>query len=303
VTALAARTGLRQIRADYRRWHWLQVRTRDIDPVYPVLRRLAADLDLSPDRAAWLCLLHVAYYHLGSALAAFSVVPDPAAPTEPLLHLPCATERRGNRDAERLRRHWTSLLRTVEGAGGPDAWLTGGLSADRPEQRWRLLNDRATGVFGNGRWAAYKTAELAQKVLCAPVVVADAGHANSTGPRHGLNLLHPALPAGNAPDTIARLDRYTAALAADLGDSDLGQVETSLCDFHSLASGGYYLGHDVDAMQAQLAAVPSDLTAQAVAARLGTIPAAYLGEVGGWTGVDRERRRAYRDTGRILERP
>jgi hypothetical protein len=102
---------------------------------------------------------------------------------------------------------------------------------------------------------------------------------------------------------IARLDRLTAALAADLGDSDVGQVETSLCDFHSLTKGGYYLGHDIDAMQEQLHTTPSDLTPQAVAARLGTIPAAYLGEVGGWSGVDRDRRRAYRDTGRILERP
>ncbi|MGH8921209.1 MAG: hypothetical protein ACRDZY_13105, partial [Acidimicrobiales bacterium] len=58
-----------RLRADYVRWHHLQVATRDVDPTYPVLAGVVRRLALGADAAAWLVLLHVAYYHLGSALA------------------------------------------------------------------------------------------------------------------------------------------------------------------------------------------------------------------------------------------
>jgi hypothetical protein len=292
-----------QLREDYRRWHRLQVATRDVDPVYPVLARLADDLGLDDDATAWLCLLHVTYYHLGSALAAFAATGKPTAPTPELLRLPTGTERRAHRVPGRLEAHWLALLGAVEDAGGPAAWLCDLPAGVSMYGRWTVLNDRVAAVHGNGRWAAYKTAELAQKVVGAQVRVADAGHAHSSGPRQGLALLHPVLPVGNGPDAVAILDRLTDNLAVELAEPDIGQVETSLCDFHSLARGGYYLGHDIDAMQQQLAAVPSDLTGPATAARLGTLPAEYLGEIGGWTGPDRDRKRVYARTGVIVERP
>jgi hypothetical protein len=55
-------------------------------------------------------------------------------------------------------------------------------------------------------------------------------------------------------------------------------------------------------MQAQIEAVPSDLTPAALDARRRALPNAYLGELHGWSGTDKTRKRAYRDTGVILER-
>jgi hypothetical protein len=281
---------------DYVRWHHLQVHTRDIDPVYPVLRRLVGRLQLTWEQAAWLVLLHVAYYHLGSALAAFAAVPKPGPPTDRLLRLPTGTERRGHRVPDNLRTHWLSLLAAFDAAGGISPWLLARGTA------WGDLNDQITTVAGNGRWAAYKTAELAQKVLDVPTTVADAGHANSTGPRQGLALLHD-IPDGNSPAVIARLDTLTRQLARRLGEDDIGQVETSLCDFHSLVGGGYYLGHDIDAMAEQLVKVPSDLTPVAFDARGASLPARYLAEqTGRPLAVDRDRKRVYQRTGRILQR-
>jgi hypothetical protein len=280
---------------DYARWHHLQVTTRDIDPAYPVLRHLANQLGLDRDGAAWLVILHVAYYHLGSALAAFAHTPKPAPPTRALLRLPAGTERRAHRDPRQLERHWLALLEVFDHHGGPAAWIDAGTTD------WRHLNTHLAAVHGNGRWAAYKLAELAQKVLGVPTVVADAGHAHSTGPRHGLALLRP-IPPGNTPAVITHLDRITTELAADLGETDLGQVETSLCDFHALAAGRYYLGHDIDAMAAQLEQVPSELTVPVYAARAATLPHRYLGELGGWPGVDPARKTVYARTGRIVER-
>lgn len=281
---------------DYTRWHRLQVATGDIDPVYPVLRELVRAVGLERDGAAWLVLLHVTYYHLGSALAAFAARPTPGPPARRLLRLPTGVERRGHRDQRQMERHWHGLLELFAIHGGPYGWLTAA------GNDWNQLNAHIARAVGNGRWAAYKTAELAQKVLGVSTVVADAGHRNSSGPRHGLDLLYPGLPRGNAQADIAVLDGVTSELAGRLGEVDIGQVETSLCDFASLVKGGYYLGHDIDAMQAQLMAVPSALTGEAFTARARTLPGAYLGEHRGREGVDRARKRIYLERGVIAVR-
>lgn len=283
---------------DYLRWHHLQVGTGDIDPAYPVLRMVGDALG-GGDALGWLVLRHVAFYQLGSALRSVQDAPGPALP-DTLLKLPTGTERRGNRDVRVFRKHWDSLRDHVERAGGPLAWLT------PPEDGvtgWTQLTERIMAVHGNGRWAAYKLCEIAAKVVGVPIVAPDAGHAHSTGPRKGLaDLFGPACLVGNTPDAIARLDRLTDRLAADLGERDIAQVETSLCDYHSAIRGHYYIGKDIDEQMEHLRRVPSDLTAVAMQTRQWAFPAQYLGELNGWDGVDRERTRVYATTGRIVTR-
>jgi hypothetical protein len=288
-------------RADYRRWHRLQVDTDDLDPVYPVMRLLATAWRLTPDEVAWLIALHVAYYHLGSALAAFSRTegspanvpgrPD-ALVGSPLLSLPCGTERRGHRTRIVLARHLCAVASTHRVGGW--SWYAGN------GWDWTDLNDRLTGVIGNGRWAAYKTAEMVQKVGGAPLVATDAGHRYSSGPRKGLDLLYDGLPTGQDPTTIRALDLITARLATDdLGEPDVAKVETSLCDFHSLWKGRYYLGHDVDAMMDQLLdpRIPDRTPDAAWAARAVAFDSSLLGEAHGWWGVRPGLKQVYRDHG------
>lgn len=282
---------------DYARWHELQKHTKDIDPVYPVYSYMIGDREMSADEAAWLVLLHVTYYHMGSALRAFEEIPEPAPPKDFLLRLPTGVERRGHRDPRQMEAHWLALLDKFEHYGGPYDWIAAG-GTD-----WRALNDHLINVRGNGRWAAYKTAEMAQKILGIQTTVADAGHANSSGPRKGLqDLSVTPLPTDNAPGAIAILDAETQHLAELIGETDIGYVETSLCDFHSLVKGSYYLGHDIDAMYEQLDKVNSGLSAEAWTARAAVLPTKYLGEYQGWTGVDRVRKTIYRDRGEIVER-
>lgn len=283
---------------DYRRWHWLQRETSDIDPVYPVYQWLIPAAGFTPEQAAWLVLLHVNYYHMGSALTAFEQRPEPGPPTPELLRLPTGTERRGHRDWRQMEKHWLALLGKVEQHGSARNWIR------RGGTEWRELNEHLANVTGNGRWAAYKLAEMSQKILGVATEVADAGHAYSTGPRKGLADLFPGIPTDNSPSTIRSLEAQTSSLAGQLGEHDIGYVETSLCDFHSLLKGGYYLGHDIDAMQEQLLhpKAQNDMTKAAFIARAQALPNQYLGELNGWTGVDRERKAAYRDRGEILER-
>lgn len=287
------------IQADYARWHWLQIATGDIDPAYPVLKQIGGAV--GAEQTAWLILHHTSYYHLGSGLASFCIAGPGQPLSEDLLRLPTGTERRGNRSIPNFAKHWQSVRETInrDAGGSALAWLTPSASGTAG---WDELRTRIEGVHGNGRWASYKIAELSQKVLDTPIRAPDAGHADSTGPRKGLGLLL-EIPSGNSDSVIQFLDGATESLRQTLGEPDVAQVETSLCDFHSLTKGRYYLGKDIDEQLHHLTQVPSALTSLALAARRVSFPHAYLPELTGRpAGVDKDRQRHYAQTGEILER-
>lgn len=295
---------------DYGAWHHAQVTTGDIDPMYPVLRDLAFRWGLSTEERAWLVFLHVAWYHPGSTLAAFQRVArvDDLPRTYDglealgLLDLPTGTERRGHRSKAALVRHLTLAGDALRIDGGLYAWSRRTLAGANGEHGWTRLFDALTTLPGNGRWAAYKTVEMMQKVTGLPIVAADAGHAYSTGPRKGLADLGLDV-TGNGADTVRRLDAVTSALADRLRERDIAQVETSLCDYHSLISGRYYLGHDIDAMLADWLSprLPrGSITDDAWAAREASFDINLLGEANGWTGVRKHRQGLYRATGQMI---
>ncbi|WP_086559891.1 hypothetical protein [Streptomyces africanus] len=292
---------------DYLAFHRLQTSTRDMDPVYPVLRQMADSLSLTDEQRVWLVVCHVAYYHLGSALRAFAAVPDPARASDAVMDLPVATERRGHWSRRALHRHLSAVQQVArEDPRGLSGWLMRGLDGGGPRDNWAMLSGRLLSIPGNGRWAAFKTCEMLQQVCGANVAAPDMGHAHSSGPRKGLGLLYSGLPSGNGPAAVRELNRVSDGLVSLMAGAvpsvSVETAETSLCDFHSMSRGGYYPGHDIDKMQHQLDQVPSELAGAAYAARLQELPRAYLGELNGWNGVDAGRRKVYRDTGRIPER-
>jgi len=287
-----------EILDDYLRWHDLQVSTGDIDPVYPVYRSIIESERLDLDSAAWLVICHVTYYHVASALKAFRLTGGNMANLDSRIDDLAAitltgTERRAHRSPAALRRHLDALARDLEGQ--PYAWLS-------QNWTWAALNNRIASIHGNGRWAAYKQAEMLQKVIGAPTAATDAGHAHSSGPRRGIELLFDDMPQGNTPSEIAYLDALTLHLARKARESDVAQIETSLCDFHSLVKGRYYLGADIDQLLEQsyrADPVDRDLILKA---RLNVFDHRYLGEIGGWTGIDKDRKKIYAKTRVIVER-
>jgi hypothetical protein len=284
---------------DYVEFHREQIESWDIDPVYPVLRWIAKDADR--ESALWLTFLHVAYYHVGSALAVWDRHKYPVVPDDDLLRLPCGTERRGHRDPEKLRKHLTSLV-----ARAPLSDFVDLAIAKTPLRSWSRMEILLQTIWGNGRWATYKTSEMLMKVNGLPLEATDMGHKNGSGSKHGLKLLFPNAPTGNTPRDIQILDRMSLDLVERLHaagvEASLETAETSLCDFHSLLEGRYYVGHDIDAMLGQLRAVPSPLTEKAIQARYETLPHRYLGEVQGWETTDDERKRTYKKTGQLVFR-
>jgi amino acid-DNA transferase-like protein len=286
-------------------FHEMQLNSWDVDPVYPVLKHILAGA--SPAQRIWAGLLHVAYYDLGSALAVYAACPTPQVPPAAMLKYPCGTERRAHRDPRVLARHLAALTDLHRLHGGLYNWL-----AEAVPYGYQGAAQTLTSVWGNGRWATYKACELLAHLM-TPVKPAwraflptDMGHANSSGPRHGLELLLPGQPTGNTAAAIDHLDAVSLDLCADLADHGTPAppptVETSLCDYHALTTGRYYPGHDIDQMQTQLDRTPSALTAAAYTARAATIPKTYLGEVNGWHGTDPLLRREYARTGILTTR-
>jgi hypothetical protein len=275
-----------------------------MDPAYPVLKWFADSLDR--ESGLWLTFLFVGYYHMGSALKAFSLYPTLTVPDEATLKLPIAQPRRSHRATLKFAQHLDSLCAKAEQHGGLGAWLDSATTSEDPLTNWKTLNDELTTVFGNGRWAAYKTAEILMKSHGFNLAAPDMGNANSSGPRKGLGLFFPGLPQGNSPAEIAYLDELSLKVVENLtgktSQVSIETAETSLCDFYALNKGRYYVGIDIDEMQEQLLRVPSDLTAMAFKARYETLPHAYLGELNGWEGIDKKRKSVYRDTREIALR-
>lgn len=288
---------------DFFRFCVLQLESRDVDPVYPVLAQLEKTME--PEQALWHTLLYVGYYSLASATMAFSQVPFIDYLPTGVENLPTGVERRGFRDGS-LRKHVVSLLLLRKQYGSLQAWLKRGFGADT-HLNWHILQNNIRLAWGNGRWAGYKTAEILSTVQQYPVSPTDMGNAFSSGPRQGLALFYGEV-MGNTHAAIRLLDEqgdHLLTLTRKQGiDLDIAQLETMLCDFHALAEGRYYVGHDIDQMQEQLikSALPPSLQEPLWHARKMTLPHHYLGEFGGWNGVQKERKKWYQQHREVVFR-
>jgi len=275
------------------------IASEDIDPVYPVLRGLFA---LEPERFSgaagqageearlWLLALYLAYYHVPSALAAFRCQPVPGLP--PGAHRwPRATERRGLRAAPALTSHLADYARRT--APRQQAWLTAGwepgagASTANYERFWL----RAQEVWGNGRWAAFKWAELLKKVLGYPLAAPDMRLKFCSGPRACLEHLYGCPGASTETLDGCGADCWRRLGFRGVPVEDWEALETVLCNYHSALAGRYYVGHDIDELQGQVdkARATGLLTSEDAdllwRARAAALPPGYLGEQQGWRGL------------------
>lgn len=301
-----------QLMDDLARFARYQLATRDIDPVYPVLRALyGAHPEWSREMRLWHTLLYVAYYNLPSSYRAFQHVSTPEnvhlIPFD-ILRLPTGIERRGLRGGFHMQEHLYDLAQRWRASGhNLEAMLTQGFGTD-PCVNWERLQWTLRLIKYNGRWAAYKTGEILMKVHDFNVEPTDMGMAFSSGPRWGLAQFFGPME-GNDPETIDHLNQEAEVLHNYLMSEygmiiGIEELETVLCDFHSLSSGRYYVGKDIDEMQEQIHAqeTPTRRFTELWQARRAALPPRYLGECHGRSGIDRERLKAYRDRAEIVVR-
>lgn len=280
-----------------------QVETGDIDPAYPVLREVyrADGLGDRSEAALWRTLLYVTWYDLGTAAEVWTGAPVPRGLLASEFARPprTGTERRGHRGAPGLRialRQIDSVLALAASFGGLSGWVQDAASA-RGAMGWNRVAGAFMGASGNGPWAGWKWADLLAHVHgidIEPATIGLPGHALPSGPAKGLRAVGGGM--GLEALSVSALSVPLDALARRQGIERMDQMETALCDFGSLASGRYYVGHDIDLQQEQLRGLPGAFWR----ARELCFSASVRGEASGWDGVRPERRGVYRDTRRIL---
>jgi hypothetical protein len=323
LAAIDERRSSGELWRDFVQFSQAQLDAQDVDPVYPVLRILQRDL--TREQRFWHTFLYVAFYNIASAEEAFAYVNELGTLPAELASLPTGVERRGLRGGQPLNRHLASLAEIAHAEGSLEAWITGWETApETPDERmaaYRIVRDvKLRQPWGNGRWAAYKTAEILQKVNGLPLQATDMGNDDSTGPRQGLELLF-GKPEGSAAEQLETLDKLGVVVMDTLndelrgwlhshpvfmlrGDVTIDEVETMLCDFHALVDGRYYVGHDIDQMHDQLKrSKAQQFMWNAWRARREIFEPRWLAEVVGRDpAVEPDRKRAYAELGIILTR-
>lgn len=293
---------------DYVTFHRMELASGDVDPVYRVLQRM--NPTMNGREMALLSFLHVAYYDFGSALRAWGVLGGRADPkmVDRLVSFPCGTERRGMRDPKQLHMHLTHLLDIDQTFDGLDRWAI-------KFPTYGELSGALQSIYGNGRWAAYKTTELLswsmrpywhQAGHWEPI---DMGHAHSSGPRHGLQLLWAGpLPYGHDAAAVRKLDEVSSQLVRYLNGegarASMATAETTLCDFNSLVKGRYYPGHDIHQLGDQLRRAWTAVESNRLLVGLGALKWGYDAAVARFGDevnqpVDLARKKLYKATGRL----
>lgn len=307
-------------RGAFLRFGQLMHRSRDLDPVYDVLRTAYRDAALDPESAHWLTFLYVQFYHLPSAIIAWQHHPEPGeVPCEACQLQPYGSERRHARRGKLLTRACLGYATALALAGGFHRWLhSEAVGVRTPTERFRVIYRALRGLYSIGNWAAFKWMDLLIHVhgLNAefPSMLPEPG----SYPVQGLALVTGVDPRAPVRHLLGAADELQTWVSAQGETWTWDELETVCCNFKGLHGGKYYVGNDIDEMlerflEAEPIIRPGEPHWGARLreegrfrlwwrARAAALPAAYLGEARGWHGIELLRRRVYVDTGAVLAR-
>jgi hypothetical protein len=113
----------------------------------------------------------------------------------------------------------------------------------------RFRHNIMTTLPMHGEWSSYKIAEVFEKSLdCESLRIQDLGISgkdidSNDGPIGGLKWLY-GREETYTNEIKPIWERFGANLASAWG-VDIGEVESSLCKWHKMMTGKYYIGHDI----------------------------------------------------------
>lgn len=96
------------------------------------------------------------------------------------------------------------------------------------------------------------------------------------------------------------LERTLASIAKQGGETNVTQVETSLCAYRKFYKGSRYNGYYLDRMLGEIYEMRElypDISEELVEIRKAKFNHKYLGEVGGWNGIRKQLKKYYLNTG------
>lgn len=265
-----------------------QLESGDIDPMYPVLESVFNQRKYDEEQKLWYLFLYTTFYHVGSAEIIFERFPKLCfinkKDVEPM---PTGIERRGFRGN-------TNWVDTIDDLSYSYSSMVDFIS---PIHRngmpgWKGMRVQFETLRNNGPWSSYKFADLLAHVMHYDIEADDLGNNPAVlGCAETLT--------GIGRKTIERTvsfqnELFQKSLDAGIKFSGLDQLETCLCDFHSVLNGHYYVGHDIDMNMKQ---IPDKM--EFWKAREESFESKYLGEKNAWSGERRELKRRYLETGEI----
>jgi len=265
------------------------IESKDIDPVYPVLKALYEQHDLPQAIRIWRTILYVAVYDIGTAYTLWEQYPEPQ--TVSIYAPKTGIERRGFRGNALAGQNINQTLEQSQ--GDLEAWLN-----NAAVKGWDAVRQSFEAVPYNGNWASYKWADLVKHVLAYDIDATNigvGGNGRKAGPIPGMVKLTGLDWKQCAQDVPTQNTLLKLSIDNGVPFAGLDQLETALCDFNSLMKGGYYIGHDIDSMMKHIPDKASDLWA----CREAVFDARFLGEINGWFGVRKDLKTLYKDQ-RIL---
>jgi hypothetical protein len=281
------------------------IESGDIDPTYPVLKRVYEIEKLDPETALWRTLLYVTWYNLGSASKVWTAAwPSPPEDPERLhissfMQMATGTERRGFRGNDLAWRHLHAVLSHVRTRGGGlKAWVdyvthSGGKTG------WSAMRGAFQDFPYGGNWSSYKWVDLLKHVHSYPITADDIGVGGggaTAGPIPGMVRVTGCDWKRCAQDIVLQQELHDECVRRGVPFNGLDQLETALCDFNSLCKGSYYVGHDIDHQMEQF----KEMGPVWWEARVACFPTRYLGEQGGWFGVRPKLKTLYRERGELV---
>jgi hypothetical protein len=276
-----------------------QLSSGDIDPMYPVLREVYAKEEVDLETALWRTFLYVTWYNVGSAELAWKRYPSPARLDT--IRLPTGTERRAFRGNDLAQVHVNAMYEAVfRPHRSLSAWVRVCVG-EGGERGWRSVRSSFQSIPYGGHWSSYKWADLLKNVHGYAITADDigvGGGGESAGPIPGMVTLTGENWKRCARDVGLQKELLAETRKRGVAFSGLDQLETCLCDYNSLTHGRYYVGHDIDDQQTKLESSGSSEVFWA--ARKAVFAPRYLGELSGWSGVRKDRKRAFVDRGELV---
>lgn len=276
-----------------------QLTCSDFDAEHPVWIYLIDKLGLDREQSLWFSLLYMAYYDEASAWHTFNNS-DPFTVPKIAIHLPIGKNRR-NLWGGRIVQHFASLASERKKASD---WPCHEFGGDRLSN-WDALRKALKGVWGNGRFGVFTTAEMLHKVNGLDVEVGGFDNQDSSGPADGIIRIY------DCSSDVPTLDRFAemtyqrvlrTGMKPKYSIMDRGVVESILCNYSGICRGVYYSGRNIDRQQVRIQTVES-LVATSLPdlweARKAVFRPCDLGELNGWKEIDKNRLKLYQLTGEL----
>jgi len=255
--------------------------------MYPVLESVFKQRGYDEETKLWYLFLYTTFYHVGSAERVFEIYPQKVKINpDKVGAFETGVERRGFRGNLK----WVFLVNELDKYDSMIDFVSptkrGGMVG------WKEMRLRFEEMKNNGAWSSYKFADLLAHVMHYPIEADDLG----TNP----SVLECA-------EMVLGLDKKYIKVSGNIQNAflesckkagvmftGLDQLETCLCDFHTVLDGRYYVGNDIDMNMKQIPDKP-----QFWKARQEVFNHEFLGEKHGYIGERKPLKKKYLNTGKL----